>query len=95
MVTLIMFAPGSTSAGDSISLPDWAPPVKEIAACIVVTLSDGTNAGSIASKTVVTDTPSSGQVQLVDEGTIKLGDDTTDRDIVILIVAAKGEYSGA
>ena len=95
MVKTIIFAPGAVTAGTNISLPDWAPKVSEIAAAIKITLSDASTAGSVTSLTVTSTTPSSGEIQLVDESTIVLGDDTTARDVLVLIVVEKGEYSGA
>jgi len=95
MVVVIAHAPGAVAAGTNIDIPDWAPKIRELVAAIKVTLSDATVAGSIANLTVVSETPASGQIQLVDENTYKLGDDTTARDLIILVYVAKGEYSGA
>jgi len=41
------------------------------------------------SLTVVTATPTAGQIQLKDENNIVLGDDTTDEDVLLLILVKK------
>jgi len=41
------------------------------------------------SLTVVTTTPAAGQIQLVDENNVVLGDATTDEDILLLILVKK------
>jgi len=42
-----------------------------------------------AQLTVVTTTPAAGQIQLVDENNVKLGDDTADGDVLLLIIERK------
>ena len=92
---IIMFPPGTVSAGENISLPSYAPAVKNIVAAYHIVLSDASTTASITSLTVTSSTPSSGEIQLIDESTVKLGDATTDLSILVLVVVAKGEYSGA
>ena len=95
MVKLFYIVPGATTAGDSIDLPSWVPPLRQIVGAIKITLSDGTATGAVNTLTVVDTTPSSGEIYLLDENTIQLGNDTTERDIIIIAAIEKGEYSGA
>lgn len=83
MITIVV-APGATTAGSNISLPAGAPPVEAIVSAVLFSGSDATNPAVAKTLTVVDTTPSSGQIQLVDESTVKLGDNTTTRDILII-----------
>jgi len=93
LFTLVL-APGAVTAGTNIDLPAWAPKISELVAAILFTGSDGTAAASATALTEVTATPASGEIQVVDEDTIVLGDNTTTRDLLILVYLPKGEISG-
>ncbi|MBW2675356.1 MAG: hypothetical protein JRD89_18425 [Deltaproteobacteria bacterium] len=95
MVEVFFVVPGATTAGDSIDLPAWIPPLRELVGAALVSLSDATAAGTVTSLSVVTATPTGNQIQLSDEDTVVLGVDTTARDILIIAAVPKGEYSGA
>ena len=91
MVEVFFVVPGAVTAGNSIDLPDWVPPLRKLVGAALVSLSGGTT----TSLTVVTDTPSGNQIQLSDEDTVVLGVDTVANDILIIAAVPKGEYSGA
>jgi len=93
MITIVI-APGATTAGDSISLPSGAPEAKAIVSAVLFSGSDATNPASATALTVVDETPSSGQIQLVDESTVKLGNNTTTRDLLIITYIEKNSQPG-
>ena len=82
MVRTVVFAPGTTSAGDNIDLPSGSPPIAEIVNALLFSGSDGSAA---ASSSTVTATK-------VDEDTITLDSATTGRDLLVLRYTAVGEY---
>lgn len=90
MLTTFEFVPGAVAANTPISLPSNTVKFYSLSRVEVVTLSDGTVAGAISTKSVVTGTPAAGQCKLVDEGTIQPGDATTNRDIIRLTGLAYG-----
>ena len=94
-VEFAIVVPGAVAANTNIDLPGYVGKVSQLVAAYKVTLSDGTASGAISSLTVVTGTPGAGQIQLVDEDTIQLGDATTALDLLILVYIPKGSVSGA
>lgn len=54
----------------------------------------GTPINVLSALTVVDTTPSSGQIQVVNDNTVVLGDDLEDGDLLILIYVGKGDLSG-
>lgn len=90
MLKTLEFVPGVVAANTPINLPAKTLEFAALTKVEVVTLSDGTVAGAIASKTIVTGTPAAGQAKLSDKDTIELGDATTDRDIIRLTGIAYG-----
>ena len=90
---VVAIAPGATTAGSNISLPSYVKASKILGA-VKLSLSDATNAGTVTSLTVATTTPSTGEIYLVNESTIQLGDNTTARDVIIIMYIEKGEFSG-
>lgn len=86
------FTPGAQAAGANIALPAGAPRFHSLTQVEVITLSDGTVAGAIAAKTVVTGAPAAGQARLVDSSTIAIGDALTARDVVRLVGMEIGTY---
>ncbi len=93
-VEFAIIAPGAVSANTNIDLPGYVGKVSQLVAAIKFSGSDGTAAASATALTVVTTTPGAGEIQLVDEDTIQLGDATTTRDLLILVYIPKGSVSG-
>jgi len=88
MVTALV-DPGVVAAGSNIALPDYAKGAEDLVTLILVTLSDGTAAGTVVTKTVVakgTATPAAGEATLYDENNLRLGDATTARDLIIAVL---------
>ena len=94
MVECIIVIPGSTSAGEEISIGADVK-IEKIAAAKLVSLTEGTpNTFSVTSLTVVDDTPSGNQIQLYTNKSVKLGVDTDASDMLILFVVKEREYTG-
>jgi hypothetical protein len=79
-VVEVSFAPGVVTAGTNISLPSGSPPISKIVSCIIFRGSDATVAASVLTPTATK----------VDDNTITLNTDTTDRDLVVLRYIPKG-----
>jgi hypothetical protein len=90
MLKTLEFAPGAVAANTQIDLPANTLEFAALSKVEVITLSDGTAAGAISEKTIVTGTPAAGEARLVDKNTIELGDATTARDIIRLTGVAYG-----
>ena len=111
-VWLALIAPGATTAGDSIPLPDYAKPAKRILDALLlktgtvsaVHAACGASGAAYTSDTdiisptgeavvveakkltVVTGTPSAGQIALADDSNVVLGEDTAADDILLVWV---------
>ena len=83
-IVTICIAPGSTSAGDSISIPSGAPKISQLVSAVLFAGSDATNPASATALSVVSDASASGQISKVSATAVKLGDATTSRDILII-----------
>lgn len=94
MVEVLILAPGDVAANTNIDFPAYAKKARQLVAAIKFTGSDATVAAVASNLTVVNTTPGAGQIQLVDEDTIQLGDALTTRDLLVIVYVAKGEYSG-
>lgn len=117
MVQTLILKPGAVSAGETFSIPGYAPPARSLLAFFVVsrattdvkhaacaatdaayssetTLATINHFNAITPKTIVETTPGTGEVQLVDERTIKVGDAIGAEDYVIICYIEKGAFSG-
>jgi len=93
MITIVVPFTTSISAGTEIDLsPYFTGEIRRIAKAILFTGSDATSPASATELTVVTGTPSSGQIQLVSSTSIKLGDAVDTKNILVLVVELWGEY---
>jgi len=85
-------APGTTSAGTTIALPEGYYPADELLAAIHFKGSDGT-AAALASVLIVdakgTAAPAAGHIALLDDNNFRMGDATTTRDLVHLTLRYK------
>jgi len=93
MSKMIEFLPGTKSANTNIDLPSGAPKVASILRAEDIDTGAYTAAADVApaTLTVVTTTPGAGQIQLIDENTIQLGDATTGNTSIRLLVVEIGE----
>ena len=80
-MTIAVIAPGATTAGDTISIPDGAPAIDKIVNAFIFRGSDASTAASIVTCTATKASDTS----------ITLDVDTTNRDLIILYYIAKGE----
>jgi len=92
----VVIVPGAKAANADIDLPAGYPPMGALVRVAVLSLTEGTpNTFTEAVKTIIkTGTPGAGEVILVDEDTIHIGDAVTASDMVVLDYVKKGEYSG-
>lgn len=93
-IVVVPIAPGATTAGDSISIPSGAPKIGQLVAGVLFAGSDGTNAAAATQLSVVSDASSSGQISKVSATAIKLGDNTTTRDMLIIAYVPEGAAPG-
>ena len=82
-MAIAIIAPGATTAGDTINLPDGAPAIDKIVNAFIFRGSDASDAASIVTCTAT-------KVKTSDTS-ITLDVDTTDRDLIVLYYIAKGE----
>ena len=88
--TVVLVGQGQ-AAGTEISLPTGIK-ARGILSAVKATLTEGTpNTFTVTTLTVVSGTPSSGQIQLLNESTIVLGDDFATTDILILVLMTADE----
>ena len=88
--TVVLVGEGQ-AAGTEISLPAGIK-ARGILSAVKATLTEGTpNTFTATTLTVVSETPSAGQIQLASENSIKLGDDFTESDLLILVLMTADE----
>jgi len=96
-VYTVLIDPGVVTAGTNIALPAWARGAQDMLQCIrirITTDTDGVTPGTghVTQQTVVargTATPGTGQACLYDNDNIRLGDDTTALDLIIVTLIYK------
>lgn len=90
----IIILPGLTTAGDNISLPANAPPVSALQGGILIQVGEYTVGSDEAPTdlTVVDSSPSAGEIALVDESTVVLGDNTDTFNLLQLNVIESEQY---
>jgi len=92
MPVQVVLVGGGEAAGTEITLPEQAQPAYAIMSAYRTRLTEGTpNTYTKTSLSVVSGTPSSGQIQLASESSIVLGDDFANTDILVLEVLKKTE----
>ena len=88
--TVVLVGEGQ-AAGTEISLPAGIK-ARGILSAVKATLTEGTpNTFTATTLTVVSETPSAGQIQLASENSIVLGDDFTASDLLILVLMTADE----
>lgn len=93
----VILIPGAKAANADIDLPTMYPKMRALKRVSVVSLVEAAPPTyTEAVKTIIyTGVPGAGDVILVDEDTIHIGDATIASDFIILDYVVKGEYSGA
>ena len=90
----VILIPGALAANADIDLPAMYPRARALRRVSVV--ASATDVLTESVKTIIyTGVPEAGEVILVDEDTINIGDATTNKEFIILDYVEKGEYSGA
>lgn len=90
----VILIPGALTALSDIDIPAMYPRIRALRRVSVV--ASATDVLTESVKTIIyTGEPAAGQVILIDEDTIHIGDATTNTEFIILDYVAKGEYSGA
>jgi len=84
-----LMAPGAVTAGTSIALPDYAKPAKKLIDALLLKTAAGALVTEAKKLTVVETTPAAGQIRLVDDDKVVLGEDTAADDVLIVIVELK------
>ena len=100
----IRFVPGAVAANTNITVPAYAGKIaKLVAAFIHRGVNQSVNEGGTATYTitvkadvltVVNAAPAAGEIQLVDEQTVQLGDALNAEDVLELVYIPKGAVSG-
>jgi len=93
-IVTIPIAPGATTAGDSISIPDGAPKISQLVSAVLFAGSDATNPAVATALSVVDDASSSGQISKVSSTAVKLGDNTTTRDMLVIVYIPEASAPG-
>jgi len=87
-IVTIPIVPGTTTAGDSISIPDGAPKISQLVSAVAVLT------GSATTLSVVDDASSSGQISKVSSTAVKLGDNTADGDMLVIVYIPEASAPG-
>jgi len=94
----VVIVPGVTTAGDNIPLPASAKDMAHngLQAVVNILVSDGTATGSHTNLTVIAEggSPATGEVAQVDRRNIKLGDNTTALNALVVTYISAGEEVG-
>ena len=85
----VIVNPGAKEVQASIPLPAWAKGAQHILQAVKFKGSTGSSKALATTLKVVTETPSTGEILLYDEDNVRLGDATTTRDILLLVLKYK------
>ena len=87
-IVTIVVVPGSTTAGDNIDIPNGAPKISQLVSAVAVL------SGSASALSVVSNASSSGQISKVSSTAVKLGNNTTTRDMLVIVYVPEASAPG-